>query len=477
MPAFQGTAHAGADSVWAQAGAHYQRSKAGQLFLGSHYRNVWAAQVKAPVFRLGSTLGGLSIQKLGGGMQTTSLTLTDSAGRSFALRSIDKDPAETLPPFWRKTFVSKFVRDQISAANPYAALVVAPLAEAAGIFHTNPQLAFVLPTDSSLGKYASHIPGQLFMLEEKFNSRAALTSAFGEALDVLDTEELLEKSYQSARHQPDRELYARCRLFDILIGDWDRHEGQWDWAAYQQQQGVVYKPIPKDRDQAFCHYTDGILPWLATRYYRKRKFTGFGHAYPPLEALSYNARFLDTRLLNTLSRTDFETISRKLQEKLTDDVIDAAVKAFPPNVYKQIGEETAAKLKARRDKLPSAAAAFYALLAKEVFLTGTDEAELIEINHLPGQKVRITISQLPEGMQAGRERYSRTFSASETQKITIHPLAGSDVVQVSGKAEPGIHVSVVIPKGVTISNNSTGANQVIFTPAEKAEAFVRARER
>jgi hypothetical protein len=35
----------------------------------------------------------------------------------------------------------------------------------------------------------------------------------------------------------------------MLIGDWDRHYDQWRWAEYKKGQ-VIYRPIPRDRDQA-----------------------------------------------------------------------------------------------------------------------------------------------------------------------------------------------------------------------------------
>jgi hypothetical protein len=35
----------------------------------------------------------------------------------------------------------------------------------------------------------------------------------------------------------------------MLIGDWDRHYDQWRWAEYKKKGQVIYRPIPRDRDQ------------------------------------------------------------------------------------------------------------------------------------------------------------------------------------------------------------------------------------
>ena len=51
----------------------------------------------------------------------------------------------------------------------------------------------------------------------------------------------------------------KARLIDILIGDRDRHSDQWKWAAYYKDGIRYWKPIPRDRDFAFCLY-DGFVP-------------------------------------------------------------------------------------------------------------------------------------------------------------------------------------------------------------------------
>ena len=40
-------------------------------------------------------------------------------------------------------------------------------------------------------------------------------------------------------------------LFDLIIGDWDRHEDQWRWAEQEDGKDEIYEPIARDRDQTF----------------------------------------------------------------------------------------------------------------------------------------------------------------------------------------------------------------------------------
>ncbi|MGV3539692.1 MAG: hypothetical protein ACO1OQ_07775 [Rufibacter sp.] len=436
------------DSVVVSAGRHYQISKIGQFFLGEHYRQVWATPVKAKVFRMQEQKGGLQIEKLGGGMQTTSLTLTDSAGRRFALRSIDKDPIEVLPPFWRKTVAGSFVRDQISATNPYAAMVVAPLAEAAGIFHTTPQLVYVLPADQDFKQYSHQFGNKLFLMEEKFTSKESLTKQFGAATDLIDTEEMLARHYRSNRYKIDQWAYARARLLDLLISDWDRHEGQWDWAEYKQGTETWYKPVPKDRDQALCKYDDGVIPWVATRKFAARKFESFHPKFKDVFGLTINAAFLDARALPEVSLVDFKRLAREMQVALKDSVLRAAVRRFPPNVYKLVGEETFHTLKSRLKQLPQAAEEFYKVLAKEVAVAGSDERERFVVQRLSQGRTVVEVFRVKADNTNGAKIYSRTFFASETDTINLYGLGGEDIFDVRGHSIEGSYVRILGGGGV-----------------------------
>src|SRR4051794_24612360 len=52
-----------------------------KFWLGEGYRKLWAAPVKMRVLHVSNEMGGLTIDKPGGGFQTKSLRLKDTAGR------------------------------------------------------------------------------------------------------------------------------------------------------------------------------------------------------------------------------------------------------------------------------------------------------------------------------------------------------------------------------------------------------------
>ncbi|WP_303311477.1 hypothetical protein [Hymenobacter sp. BT730] len=437
----------GADSTWVTAGRHYQRGWLHNALLGKHYRQVWATPVALPVLSLRTAVPGtvLTPGKMGGGFQTTSLTLDAADGRSYVLRTLDKDPFKTLPKVMRKTFLLTLVRDQTSAGNPYAAFVVPPLAQAAGLLHTTPRPFYVAGTDSTLGPFSKRFQGKVTLLEEKQSGKENLTPAFGKATNIVGSEDMLEQRYADPTHQIDEVMFARARLFDIWLGDWDRHEGQWQWAVYEQNGRTRYQAVPKDRDQVFYRFNDGLLPWLASRRWAIRKFRTFKPRYEDIEGLVKNARFIDARALHEISRSQFQQQASLLQRQLTDSVIDAALLRFPAAVFAQEGARTRQALQARRAALTQAANTFYHLLARHVTIPGTDKAERFLVERLTDSTTRVSMYRITEKddkYRADSLCYQRTFRTDETRRLTLHGLGGQDIFELSGDVRQGIRVDI-----------------------------------
>ncbi|MFT2011150.1 hypothetical protein ACMA1I_20945 [Pontibacter sp. 13R65] len=431
------------DSVTLQAGSHYKRGGFHTFFWGKHYRDAWTAPVQVKVFNMHETKGGLEIEKLGGGMQTTSLTLVDQDGFSYALRSLDKDPLEVLPKFWQKTFVANVIRNQTSALNPYGALVLPGMAEAAGIPHSNPELVYVLPTDTTFGEYNDQFQDRLFMIEEKYTDDNSITDDLADAEDIVSSKKMLKKRFGKDSHFIDQRAFAKARLFDLLINDWDRHEGQWNWAQYKEDGETVYRPIPKDRDNAFYQFDDGVITWLFSRKWAIRKFESFDATYKDVYALTINSQFIDQRALAALTSNDFAELAKELQAAITDQVIEKAVRQFPDSVYKLLGESTISKLKSRRDKLPEAAQEFYRILAREPLIVGTDEEDIFEVKRLNNEETSVKVLRGSDKKQV----YHRVFNRKETDQITIYGLAEDDKFKVSGEVNKGIKVVIVGGRG------------------------------
>lgn len=431
-----------------KAAVNTEYNEAGKLkriLLGEHYRQEWAIETDIVVLDMDSIAGGLTALKIGGGLQTKSLRLKGNDGKEYVLRSVNKDPSRAIVAELRGTFAEDIVQDQISSSNPYAPMVVASLAQAAGIYHSTPMLVYV-PKSERLVEFAAAFEGTICLLEERPSGNEENNPAYGFSKQVVNTQKLLEKIFANNHHQVDEKAFLKARLFDMLIGDWDRHEDQWLWAAFEKEGNTYYRPIPRDRDQAFSKM-DGIIPQMATKKWGIRKIQHFDGQINDVNGLNANGMHLDRNFTTRLTLQDWLKVAEELQDSLTDGVIAAAFREMPDRVYNLSGKETVTFLKKRRAGLKKYATDYYHFLTREVNITATNRREIVEVTRQDDQQTQVIVYGLNKQGQKKEIIYERIFLSSETKEIRIYGLDGDDVFNVKGKTNKGIVVRVIGGKG------------------------------
>jgi hypothetical protein len=420
-------------------GERYKASKFKQKIFGEHYRTVWSTPVTIPYLDLTKYAGGLKPLQLGGGKQTTSLRLEGKNKIQYQFRTIDKDPSALLPEGFRPTFADDIVQDQISSAHPFGALAIPGMAKAIGVFHTNPELVYV-PYSRLLGPYLQQIGGRIGIIEIRPDEDLSAFKEFGYTKNAVSTEKMYEKLKEDNDNSVDQKSFLTARLFDMLIGDWDRHEDQWRWAEFENKgKGSVYKAIPRDRDQVFTKF-DGLLPKIASK--ALPDVQNFGYKIENPAALSIAARNLDRRLLNELSYDDWVAIAQKMQKQLTDKVIENSVKKIPKEAYALSGEEIVGKLISRRDQLLEVAKSYYKTLAKEVTVSGSDKHEYLSINR-EKDSTQVMMYKTKKDGKIDRRIYNRTFNNQDTHELNFYLLGDNDSLIVKGKSDNPIKIRVV----------------------------------
>ncbi|WP_185154336.1 BamA/TamA family outer membrane protein [Fulvivirga sp. M361] len=427
--------------VVASASAQYKAGKLKKKLLGTNYRDVWLQENKVPVFDIGNEHGGLEIVQRGGGMQTKSLRLEAENGKQYVLRSIEKYAAGAVPAMFQNTFAVDLVQDQISASHPYGAFVVPYLAKEAGIYHTNPKLVFI-PDDPRFGEHQKDFANTLALYEERPAKDWSDADHFGNSEKIVNTAKVLEKLADDNDNFVDQEWVVKSRLFDLVIGDWDRHDDQWRWASFKESKKKIYRPIPRDRDQAFFVNT-GLFPAIWSRKWGLPKFEGFDHEVRWPSGLMFNARYFDRSFLTGLSREDWIKAVEDLQTRLTDDVIEAAIKKWPEAIYKLHGDEITKKIKSRRDGLKQYALEHYEFLAKEVDVIGSNKHEHFKATRLPGGDVHVVVKKVAKDGDKKGVIYDRLFKHGETKEIRLYGLDGKDEFEIEGESNKSIRIRVI----------------------------------
>lgn len=352
------------DSLTISASTLYEANDLKKLMQGEHYREAWATPIKVPVVFLDTLLGGLTIVKEGGGNQTKSLKLEDSIGNKYALRSINKTPAPLIPEFAKTLGLENIIIDGISAQHPYAATVVAQLAEAAQILHTFPKVYFI-PKQEALKEYNEDYGNKLFLFEHETESKTNWTS-LKNVSTIIETDDLQElKLKRGDSLKIDEHALVRARLFDLVIGDWDRHAKQWGWVIKEEGNNQVAIPLPADRDNAFFNIS-GIVPNIIASKNITPEMRPFQKEIDYLPGLIQD---FDVYFLKGIPEEVFIEEAKQLQHLLTDQAIENAVRQWPDQIYALNGLEIENKLKSRRNELESYAKEFQHFLMEKPYPT------------------------------------------------------------------------------------------------------------
>ncbi len=411
-----------------------------KLFLGAQYRDIWTTPVAAEVIDLESKHGGLTPIKKGGGMASNSLRMQKENGQQYILRSIKKDYTKLVPAGFENLKLIDVLADQNSASHPYNALVIPHLSKAAGVYYTDPKLVY-LKHQRGLGNYNSQFPEELYLLEERPSGDWSGAEQFGNSDEIIGYADLLDILREKKNHHIDQEWVLKSRMFDLFIHDWDRHDDQWRWAKFDEDGKHIYRPIPRDRDQAFYKFK-GIVPWYIANFVMK-KFKTMKGDVRDVKNLAFNAKHFDRYFLHELEWSVWEEVITQLQNNLTDDQIEQAVTYFP----KEVGDNKDVVglpgiLKSRRDNLLEIGKKLYDFLTKEVEITGTDNKDNFEIEqHADGSMM---VSHYID--RKGEEdllKYKRTFVPEETKEVRIYGLRGKDDFKIEGSFSNAIRLRII----------------------------------
>jgi len=451
------------------AGPEYDMGGFSEIFLGEHWRKLWTTPFEANVLDLEKFSGGLTPYKKGGGLQTKSLRFKGNDGKLYKFRSINKDPGKLLPFELRETFVADAVKDQISTSHPFSAMIVAPILNSVGILNAQPQVV-VIPDDERLSSFRSEFKNLLGTIEEHPDEGSDGEPGFAGSDKVVGSAKLFKKLEDDNDDQVDHAEFLKARLVDIFLGDWDRHSDQWRWARFKQNEKKIWKPIPRDRDQAFCLY-DGLVPMIVGESITQ--IEGYGKDYPKIYDLTWNGRYVDRRFLPPLEKNVWDSLAAFIQQKVTDSIIVNAVKKMPPEWFKLEGKYLIDLIKSRRDQLKEASDEYYELIAETVDVYGSNKSEYLEVNRLDDDRVEVLLYKLDKktGGKKGESFFHRTFNVDETDEIRVYLLGGKDKAVINGEVDNSILVRVIAGTGKDelIDNSKVNGYFLSFTPIPDAE--------
>jgi len=341
----------------------------------------------------------------------------------------------------RETGIARIVKDQTTTQHPYGAMAADILLNELGIIHAHPKL-YLMPDDPKLGPFQEDFGNMLGMLEENpANPNDGEIGYLGSS-EILRSNKLFRKLYKNHNNKINTKEFAIARVFDILVGDWGKHEDNWKWVGFKNGEKTVFRPMPRDRDHVFSRW-DGVLPWITDREWAKPSGEDFNFEIVGLRSLMNQARHLDRFVGADLTKQDWTDAANFVKAKITDDVIEAAVKNMPSEIFNISGQIIEEKLKSRIKDLPEYTSQYYDMICSEVDIVGSNKDEYFDVVRNTKGSVTVNMFNKYEKGKGNTLLFSREFYPDETDDIRLYGLDGRDIFNISGEAENSIQVRII----------------------------------
>ncbi len=420
-----------------------------RFLFGKHYRNYYSLPITVQTTTLDTLFGGLKPKRAGGGHQSRSLQIVDKNGKEYVMRALKKSATRFMQSVAFKdqfieneledTFAENFVLDFYTTAHPYTPFAVGNLAKTIGVSHSNPVLYYI-PKHRALKDFNADFGDELYILEELPTDNQIGVTSFGSPSAIITTQDLLKNLRKDENYSVDEGEYIKARLFDMLIGDWNKHEDQWRWGEYKVGKQIIYKPIPINRDQAFTKYDGALLKVFMNKPILRHMQT-YKSKIKSVKWLNREPYTLDLALLKTADEKEWLKQAKFIQENLSDKAIDIAFDNLPKEVQDETIKTIQKNLKLRKVALQRNAHDYYAALQKRVLVVGSDKKDKFIISLNAKNKINVSVYRInKEGDQL---LYQKDFMGGKTKNIWIYGLDENDVFQVKGNAKSNINIRLI----------------------------------
>ena len=456
------------------------KSKLYRYLWGDRYRKYFGTKVNAPTVNIDTLFGGLKPVRKGGGHQSKSLRLKDKKGREYVMRDLRKNALQYLQAVAFKdqyiegqfdyTATENLLSDVFTGSHPYAPFTIRKLSDAIGLYHTNPVLYYV-PKQSSLGQFNDDFGNELYMIEEGTDSDHGDKANFGFSDTLVSTDELLHNLNKNENHILDEEVYIKARLFDMLIGVWDRHEDQWRWAVFKEKKQIIYRPVPRDRDQAFSILGDVALLNNVTKLVPGlRLMQSYEEELNSPKWFNLEPYPLDMVLISMSDKKTWDKQVNFIIDNITDALIDDAFTEFPDEVKNETIQEIKKKLQERRRNLQKISDAYFYHINKFQIIRGTQKGDWFEIERLQNGQTKITGYRIING-DKDAIFHQRIYNESETKEIWIYGLDDDDVFVVKGNGKNLIKLRIIGGQNNDIYKIENGEKVIIYDYKSKKNTF------
>lgn len=428
---------------------------------GEHYSPLYYTPIEVESVRLGSIYGGLHTPRQAPYLY--GILLESNHSQFYLLKLLGGITSFSESKFFQNiynprvfanTYVGNFIKEAYTIQHPYGFMASDYLAKETGLYSGNPAIYSVLDAKKDTVADGAGINNRLVSIYQlpDLDSKNVIT----------DIDQLLEKLHTDDFSKIDKHQYIRARLFDMLIGDWNKIPENWNWVSHQQGDTTVFEPVVLDRSYAFTK-ADGIAFRQLINMLGLNFIVTYKDEIKDLKNLNKLGYALDMALTNDCDEAIWVEEARFLKDKITDDLIDEAFRTMPSEVQDSISASIKQKLKSRKSNLDITAIDYYRLLQKTPVIAGSHKDQSFVIDRLNSRELNIRIYDAKQDSLI----FNRTYNSKDTKEIWIYSLDGHDSFEVKGKSDKGVPIALIGGKGINNYKIERKGNLTIYEGKEQ----------
>ena len=282
-------------------------------------------------------------------------------GRAYTFRGIEKDAVRRPLAGPPRTIAGRIAQDQIAALHP-GERSPRPRCSTPRACSTSSRASWSMPDDARLGKFRRDFAGALGTIEEYPQPAHDGQPGFAGATEIIGSKEFLGSA---ARARPTN---ASTRAPTCARGSWTCSSATGTGTRSSGAgRSCLARPggsrSPRTAISPSRRF-EGMVLVFARNWYPR--WVTFGDDYPDMLGITWQAWPLDRAVLTDLEKRAWDEIAADVRARLTDEVIDSAVRRLPQEYQRADGARLANALRHRRDRLGLAADRFYRHLSEEV---------------------------------------------------------------------------------------------------------------
>lgn len=408
---------------------------------GKHYRELYYKPVSVKLATLESLYGGLSIREQIPKMH--GVVLSDKKDNLYFLKPLGGGSGFLESSFFRKvynpedfkdTYLGDFVTEAYTIAHPYTFIASGLMADKLGLISFKPQINYIAEaTENDTIADGTNLKNKLVSIAEVPGDERYRHAG--------TTEELLDKLKTSSTYKIDQRKYIRTRLFDMLIGDWNKIPESWYWIENGQDSSVVYEPVVVDRNYAFTK-VDGIFFRPLLRMLGLNFITNYHYKIKDVKEFNKLGYALDIALTQASDESLWIEEAKYIQNNLTDEMINKAFSTLPAEVQDAQTGEIRENMKMRKDDLVKIAQTYYKELQNTPVIAGTDGNDRFVIDENENGHLRLRLYDADNGQLI----WDKEYISKHTHEIWIYALDGNDTFEIN-KSRNSIPVLLIGGKG------------------------------